>query len=61
MAAILDLVSIDFLTNAWVNWFRYFGGSLEVTGGRFRSMSSTAAHRTWPQRHPSWIWFPSII
>jgi hypothetical protein len=38
-AAILDLVSVDFLTNAWV---RFFGGSLGVTGGRFLSMTSGA-------------------
>jgi hypothetical protein len=28
MAAILDLVSVDFLTNAWVDWADFFGGSL---------------------------------
>jgi hypothetical protein len=27
-AAILDLVSVYFLTNAWVEWSRFFGGSL---------------------------------
>jgi hypothetical protein len=60
-AAILDLVSIDFLTNAWVDWSDFLGGSLGVTGGRFLLMTSAAAHPTWPLRQPSWIWFPSII
>jgi hypothetical protein len=40
---------------------RFFGGSLGVTGGRFLSMTSVAAHPIWPLRQPSWIWFPSII
>jgi hypothetical protein len=40
MAAILDLVSIDILTNAWVDWSDFFGGSLgRITGGRFFSMT----------------------
>jgi hypothetical protein len=34
---------------------------LGVTGGRFLSMTSIAAHLTLPLRQPSWIWFPSII
>jgi hypothetical protein len=34
---------------------------LGVNGGRFHSMTSTAAHPTWPLRQPSWIWLPSII
>jgi hypothetical protein len=54
MAAMLDLVSIDFLTNALVDWSDLLG----VTGGRFLSMTSAAAHPTWPQWQPSWIWFP---
>jgi hypothetical protein len=51
-ATILDLVSIDFLSNAWVDWSDFFG----VTGGRFLSMTSAAAHPTWPLWQPSWIW-----
>jgi hypothetical protein len=61
MAAILDLVSVDYLTNPWVDWSTFFVASLEVTGGRFLSMTSTSAHSRWPPRQPSWIWFLSII
>jgi hypothetical protein len=61
MAAILDLVSIDFLTNAWVEWSNFFVAHLGVTGGRFPSMTSAAAHPTWPLWQPSWILFLSII
>jgi hypothetical protein len=60
MAAILGLVSIDFLTNAWVGWSDFFGGSLGVTGGRFLPMISSATHPRWPLRPPSWISFPLI-
>jgi hypothetical protein len=35
MAAIFDLVSVDYLTNAWVNWSDFFGGSL---GGNWRKV-----------------------
>jgi hypothetical protein len=30
MAAILDLVSVDYLTNACIDWSNFFGGSLRV-------------------------------
>jgi hypothetical protein len=36
-------------------------GWLGVTGGRFLSMISAAAHSRRPLRQPSLIWFPSII
>jgi hypothetical protein len=58
MPDILDLVTIDFLTNAWVDWSDFFGGSLGVTGRRFLSMT---AHPKWRLQQPSWVWFPSII
>jgi hypothetical protein len=29
MAAILDLVSVDYLTNPWVDWSIFFGGFIE--------------------------------
>jgi hypothetical protein len=56
MSTILDLVSIDFLTNAWVDWSDYLvahWGSLDE--GRLLSMTSMVL------RQPSWIWIPSII
>jgi hypothetical protein len=34
---------------------------LGVTGGRFLSIISSAAHPRWPLRHPSWIWLPLIF
>jgi hypothetical protein len=58
--AILDLVSVDFLTNAWVDWSELLG-LIGVTGGWFLSMTSTAAHPTWPLRQQSWSLFPLII
>jgi hypothetical protein len=60
-AAILDLVSIDFLINASVDWSYFLVAHSGCTGGRFLSMTIAAAHPTWPLRQPSWIWFPSII
>jgi hypothetical protein len=53
-AAILDLVSVDYLTNACVDWSQFFCGLLGVTGGRFLSMTSTIAHSRWPPWQPSW-------
>jgi hypothetical protein len=43
------------------SWTISFSGLLGATGGRFLSMTSTAAHPTWPLRQPSCIWFPLII
>jgi hypothetical protein len=60
-AAILDLVSIDILPNACVDWSDFSVAHWGVTGGRFLSMTSAAAHPTWPLRQPSLICFPSII
>jgi hypothetical protein len=45
MPAILDLVSIDFLTNAWVDWSDFLGGNwrkVPFNDQRCRS-SNTAA------------------
>jgi hypothetical protein len=53
--AILDLVSIDYLTNAWVDWSNLF----VAYWGFFDD--STTAHSRWPPWKPSWIWFLSII
>jgi hypothetical protein len=58
--AILDLVSIGFLTNTRVDWSDFLV-LIGVTGARFLLMTSATAHPTWPLRQPSWIWFPSII
>jgi hypothetical protein len=61
-AGILDFVSVDYLTNACLGRLvRFVCGLLGVTGGRFLSMISAAAHSRWPLWQPSWIWFPSII
>jgi hypothetical protein len=40
---------------------QFFCGSLGVTRGRFHLMNSSASHPRWPQRPPSWIWFPSSL
>jgi hypothetical protein len=57
---ILDLVSIDFLTKAWVDWSDVLVAHWGVTGGRFLLMISSTTHPRWPLRLPSWISFPSI-
>jgi hypothetical protein len=61
-AAILDLVSIDFLANAWVNlsdiWWLIGGDWRKVP---FDDQRYRSSNPTWPLRQPSWIWFPSII
>jgi hypothetical protein len=59
VAAILDLISVGYLTNAWVDWSDFFVGNWGVTGGRFLSVISAATHSRWPPHQPSWIWFPS--
>jgi hypothetical protein len=51
-SAILDLVSIDFLTNTWVDWSDFWW-LIGVTGGKFLSMTSGAAHPTLPLWQPS--------
>jgi hypothetical protein len=39
VAAILDLVSVDFLTNAWVDWSDFLvAHCMGMTGGKFLSM-----------------------
>jgi hypothetical protein len=43
MAAILDLVSVGYLMNAWVDWSDFLCGLLGVIRGRFLSMTTTAA------------------
>jgi hypothetical protein len=44
IAAILDLVSVDFLTYAWVDWCDFFCGFvLAATAVRFHLMMSAAA------------------
>jgi hypothetical protein len=45
---------------AWIDWSDYLR-LIGVTGRSFLSMTSATAHSGWPQRQPSWIWFPSII
>jgi hypothetical protein len=59
-AAILDLVSVDFLTNAWVDWSNFWW-LIGVTGGRFLSMIISANHPRWLLHPPSWIWSPLIL
>jgi hypothetical protein len=56
-AAILDFVSVDYLTNAWVDCSDFFVAYWGVTGGRFLSMTSAAAHSRWPPWQPSWFGF----
>jgi hypothetical protein len=56
MAAILDLVSVDFLTNAWIDWSDLLVAH-SVTGGRFLLKIISATHPRWS---PSCIWFPLI-
>jgi hypothetical protein len=48
-ATILKLVSVDYLTNAWVDWSDFFW-LIGVTGGRFLSMTSASAHSRWLTR-----------
>jgi hypothetical protein len=50
---ILDSVSIDFLTNAWVDWSNFLWLIVGVTGGRFLSMISSTTYPRWPLRPPS--------
>jgi hypothetical protein len=61
MSAILDLVSVDYLTNPWVDWSNFLGGfiggawrKVPVDDQRLRSfkMATTAAILDW---------FPLII
>jgi hypothetical protein len=54
MAANLDLVSVDYLTNACVNWSDFFCGFLGATAsaGRFHLMMSAAARYTHHQSSP---------
>jgi hypothetical protein len=45
-----DVVSVDFLTNAWIDWSD-FCGSFGVTGGRFLSMITSATQDGRYTRH----------
>jgi hypothetical protein len=53
MAAILDLVSIDYLDECLIRLVRFFGGILGVTGERFLSVTWAAAHSRWLPLQPS--------
>jgi hypothetical protein len=42
------------LSDERLGWLvRFYSGLLEMTGGRFLSMTSVAAHSRWPLRQPS--------
>jgi hypothetical protein len=47
MAANLDLVSVDYLTNPWVIWSDFLW-LIGVTGEKFLSMTSGVAPSRWP-------------
>jgi hypothetical protein len=51
------LVSVNYRTNAWVDWSDFSVAHWGVTRGRFLSMISAVTHPRWP---PTWIWIPSI-
>jgi hypothetical protein len=53
-ATILKLVSVDYLTNAWVGPIFFW-----LIGGDWRKVPFD--DQLWPLRQSSWIWFPSII
>jgi hypothetical protein len=44
MATIFDLISVNYLKNAWVDCSDFVCASLGVPGGRFHLLTSTTAH-----------------